>query len=111
MNKKGFTLVEILSSITIMALIATIASFNFVKIFDNEKEIGENNKDNIITTAACIYIELEENKNLKNTCLMNRCEITTDTLIKSGLLKEEDVNNSKVINIYKENNEKKCVIK
>ena len=42
---------------------------------------------------------------------MNRCEITTDTLIKSGLLKEEDVNNSKVINIYKENNEKKCVIK
>ena len=111
MNKKGFTLVEILSSITIMALIATIASFNFVKIFDNEKEIGENNKDNIITTAACIYIELEENKNLKNTCLTNGCEITTDTLIKSGLLKDDDVNNTKVINIYKENNEKKCVIK
>lgn len=111
MNKRGFTLIEILSSITIMALIATIASFNFVKIFDNEQEIGENNKDNIITTAACIYIELEENKNLKNTCLKNGCEITTDTLIESGLLKEDDVNNSKIINIYKENNEKKCVIK
>lgn len=111
MNKKGFTLIELLASITIMALIATIASINFVKIFDNERIIADNNKDTIITEAACVYIELEKNKDLKNTCLKNGCEISSDTLIKSGLLKEDDVSNSKVIHIYKENNEKKCIIK
>lgn len=111
MNKKGFTLIELLASITIMALIATIASINFVKIFDNERIIADNNKDTIITEAACVYIELEKNKDLKNTCLKNGCEISSDTLVKSGLLKEDDVSNSKVIHIYKENNEKKCIIK
>lgn len=111
MNKKGFTLIELLASITIMALIATIASINFVKIFDNERIIADNNKDTIIAEAACVYIELEKNKDLKNTCLKNGCEISSDTLIKSGLLKEDDVSNSKVIHIYKENNEKKCIIK
>jgi len=111
MNKNGFTLVELLSTITIMALIATIGSINMVKIFDNEENIAKNNKENIITEAACVYIELSSNKELKETCLTTGCDITTETLITSGLLKEEDVDNPKVINIYQENNEKKCVIK
>ncbi len=111
MNKKGFTLIELLSSIAIMGLIATIASINIVKIFDNKKTLSENNKNNIIETAACVYIELKENADLKETCLASHCEITTDTLIKEGLLDNEEVNEEKIIEIYKENNEKVCKIK
>ena len=111
MNKKGFTLVELLSSITILGLIATITSINIVKIFDNKKEFQDNTKDSIITTAACVYIELDENKDLKEKCLSTGCEINTDTLIKSGLLNKEDVDNPKVINISKKNNVKTCTLK
>ena len=50
------------------------------------------------------------NKNLKENCKVNGCSITVNTLILEGLLNEEDVDNSKVINIYYENNEQKYKI-
>ena len=111
MNKKGFTLIELLSSITIMTLIATIASINVVKIFDNKKEEAKSNENSIITTAACVYIEMEKNKDLKQKCLTYGCDIDTDTLINEGFLNENDVNKKTVINVRKVNNEKKCTIK
>ena len=111
MNNKGFTLIEILACITIIGLIATIASTNITKIFTKKEETTNNVKENILTTAACLYIELDKNKDLKETCLKNGCDITTNDLLKAGLLEKEDVSNLKVIHIYKENNEKKCQIK
>lgn len=111
MNKKGYTLIELLSTITIMSLIAVIASINIVKIFDDKEKEAKKSEESIITTAACLYIELNKNEQLKANCLQNECDITTDTLIKEGLLNEEDVSNTKVIHIKKENNEKKCTIK
>ncbi|MBE6154341.1 MAG: prepilin-type N-terminal cleavage/methylation domain-containing protein [Firmicutes bacterium] len=110
MNKKGFTLIELLCSITIISLITTIASINVISIFDTKKEQSIKNVNEIIETAACTYIELNKNKNLKENCLNNSCEINSDTLVKEGLLKEEDYKEV-TIKIYKDNNEKKCVIK
>jgi len=109
-NKKGFTLIELLATITIMTVIATITTVNIIKIYDNNESAQTKTKENIITTAACVYIELEKNKALKETCLDHGCQISTTTLIKAGLLNEEDVDKEKVINIYEENNEKKCTI-
>lgn len=111
MNKKGFTLIELLSSITIMTLIATIASINITKIFDNKNKAEEEKKENIITSAACVYIELSKNEDLKTECLNNGCNITTNDLIKDGILQEKDVDKDIVIHIEKVNNEKKCTIK
>ena len=110
-DKKGFTLVELLSTITIMTLVATIASINIVKIFDNKKETEEKSTKAVIETAACVYIELDKNKRLRETCLTSGCNISTDTLIKEGLLNEKDVDKQEVIHITKENNEKKCIVK
>ena len=99
MNKKGFTLIELLSTIAIMTVIATVLTVNVLNIFDRKQEIAEESLNNIITTAASVYLELNENKTLKENCKMNGCTITTDTLIKEGLLNEEDVDNKKIINI------------
>lgn len=110
-NKKGFTLVELLSTITIMTLVVTIASINIVKIFDNKKEEEEQTTKEVIEEAACVYIELDKNKVLKESCLTNGCFINTNTLIQEGLLNEKDVDKQKVIHIRKENNEKKCIVK
>lgn len=110
MDKKGFTLIELLTVVTLIALIATIASVNIVSIFDKKNEQNTKVQENIITTAACLYIDLSGNESLKNTCLTKGCEISTNTLINAGLLKNDDVDNNIVINIYSDNNEKKCVI-
>lgn len=110
-NKKGFTLIEILSTITVMGIIATVASFNIVEIFDKKLEEENNTKENIISKAACVYIELNKNKELKNNCLINGCLISTTTLIEEGLLYKEDVDKEQVINIEIKDNEKKCTLK
>ena len=110
MNKKGFTLIELLSTITIMTLIATVLTINVLNIFESKKNIAEERTNNIITTAASVYLELKENKELKESCKINGCNISVNTLIKEGLLNENDVDNSKVINIYYENNEQKYII-
>lgn len=110
MNKKGFTLIELLSTITIMTLIATVLTINVLNIFESKKNIAEERTNNIITTAASVYLELKENKALKESCKIKGCNISINTLIKEGLLNENDVDNSKVINIYYENNEQKYTI-
>ncbi len=110
MNKKGFTLIELLSTIAIMTIIATVLTVNVLNIFENKQKITNQTKENIITTAANVYLELNKNKELKENCKLNGCNISVNTLIKEGLLNEEDVNNSKVINIYYENNEQKVKI-
>lgn len=110
MNKKGFTLIELLATIAIMTVIATVLTINILDIFESKKKITDNTKNNIIATAANVYLELKENKNLKENCKVNGCSITVNTLILKGLLNEEDLDNSKVINIYYENNEQKYKI-
>lgn len=109
-NKKGFTLVELLSTITIMTVIATMATVNIIKIMDEKEKANDESINNVITSAACVYIELDKNKSLKETCLTYGCNINTDTLINEGLLKKEDVSKLEVIHIAKENNEKICTI-
>ena len=85
MDKKGFTLIELLSTITIMTVIATMVCINISKVFDNNDKEEENNNKII--------------------------DISTDILIKEGLLDKENVNNSKIIHIEMYNNEKRCTIK
>ena len=110
MNKKGFTLIELLATIAIMTVIATVLTINVLNIFESKEKMTKESMNNIIATAAKVYLELNKNEELKETCKTNGCRITTDTLIKEGLLSEEDVDNSKVINIYYENNEQKYKI-
>lgn len=111
MNKKGFTLVELLCTITIMGFIATMVSVNIVNIFEEKEKASEISKNSIVTEAACLYIDLDENKSLKENCKAYNCDITTEQLIKRGLLNESDVDNPEVINITYHNNEKICQIK
>lgn len=111
MNKKGYTLIELLTTITLLGLIATMASINTIKLFDEKKEQEEKNQEEIITSAAYVYIELSENKKFKEECLKNSCTINTNTLIEKGLLDEKNVSKNQVIHIYLDQKVKKCIIK
>lgn len=111
MNKLGFTLIEVLATISIMALIATMVVINMPKMFENSYAKNENNNNSLIEEAACLYIELNKNKDLKESCLNNGCDISIDDLIKEGLITEDIVGNSNFIHIEKYNNEKKCKVR
>ena len=110
MDKKGFTLIELLVTIAIMTLIATILTLNVLNIFDHQKKVADENKDRIMMSAASVYLELNENKDLKETCKTHGCKIPVKTLIYAGLLNEEDVDKNQVIHIYYENQIQKVEI-
>lgn len=110
MNKKGFTLIELLSTIAVMTVIATVLTINVLNIFESKKKMTEESINDLIATAASVYLELNENRDLKENCKQNGCSISVNTLIEEGLLSEEDVDNTKVINIYYENKEQKYSI-
>lgn len=113
MNKKGFTLVELLATITILAVISTIAAFSYTRILkDNKvkqceqkilyiekqalKFVSENpeflrNDNNIkipIDLAIDTYLEpkgylLNDLENLKDSDIINPL---TDKKFKKGIL-------------------------
>ena len=63
MNKKGFTLIELLATIAIMTVIATVLTINVLNIFESKEKMTKESMNNIIATAANVYLELNKNYN------------------------------------------------
>ena len=72
MNKKGFTLVELLAVIAILALLVIIALPNVLKMFNQAK------KDMFLTEAKTIYKEISK-KYISETMRGNKISIISNT--------------------------------
>lgn len=105
MNKKGFTLVELLATIGILVLMSVVIGTNIVSILNSTKEENKKNDKAVIEKAACVYVD-------SNAC--SNCErktsVTVQELIISGLISEEEYKDqsSKTVAITRTNNEKIC---
>ena len=107
MKNKGFTLIELIITITLIAIISVTVGVSVSNMLSNQKEKEAKELKKIIETAACIYYEVEDST-VK--------EVTLKTLVEAGLLDKDLTNpitkspleeNDKVeINWY--NNEKTC---
>ena len=88
MNKKGFTLVEVLVVLAILAILLLLVVPNMFTIMDKNKEKSCNSLRTNIESAAKLYVT--NNKyDLEFTCGSTK-EITLQTLVDSGDLKLED---------------------
>lgn len=95
-NKKGFTLVEVISAIVILSIIITLGVFSIIKVRSNILEKQYNNIKLEIELAAEKYYSDTESK-----------EVYVDTLIKEGYLKADnksmtiiDPRNKTILNCY-----------
>lgn len=106
MNKKGFTLVELMATIGLLAIMSLVIGVNITSILKSTKQNEEKFNKEQIEKAACVYYSSEElNQNPSGSQ-----EIFVKDLIESGLLDEtyRNVENRKVtINVN--DNEKKCI--
>lgn len=81
-NKNGFTLVELLATIAILGILATIAGISVSKILSKSKSDISEIQEKMIIEAAKAYAA--ENSG----CRKNGCTISISTLINEGYLDE-----------------------
>ena len=103
MNKKGFTLVELMATIGLLAIMSLVIGVNITSILKNTKQREEDFNKEQIEKAACVYYSSEElNKN-------GSTNITVENLIESGLLDETYRNENGKITVTVNDDEKKCI--
>lgn len=91
MNKKGFTLVELLSVITILGLLMTVATISVNNILSNQQQKLITDQIESLGEAASSYV-------MEERIVISKCSSVDINL-------EEVVKNSTLLNKYK-NNEK-----
>ena len=126
MDKKGFTLVELLATITILVLMSLIIGVNVTSILrsteDNEYKFDKEQ----IEKAACVFadsevrkdetLKNEYSKDYTNLCGGTSCTVAVVDLVKSGLLSKNYIDDNKPESEFKNKSvtvtytggEKKC---
>ncbi len=94
MKKNGFTLVEIIVTLGIMALIGVVIAGNFSGLFSEQEDKDYEAFVKQIEDSACMYVETAFTANEKSNCRKNTCTITVDKLVGRGYLDEELVDPS-----------------
>lgn len=88
MDKKGFTLVELLAVIAILAILATITLFATGNILSTSRENLSDTQKESLERAAKIYY-LEEGMDSNEEC------VNISTLIEKGYIEESEVKDPK----------------
>ena len=89
MDKKGYTLIELIAVIVIIALISTIVILNFDSIFTKSNTKKHDSFKNDLEKAACAYIDLDENATFKSSCYPSTCNVTVAQLVTSGMIADD----------------------
>lgn len=91
MDKKGYTLIELIAVVVIIAMVAIIIVINFDRILGKSDDKKEAAFKADIEKAACVYVDLKENSIFKSSCYPNTCTVTVANLISSGLVKDDEI--------------------
>lgn len=89
LNKKGFTLVELLVVLVILVVIMSIAIPSITSSLERSKEKQKDATIKLIVSAAELYVD--SHKNTYADCKSsNICRISIKDLISNGLLSKEE---------------------
>lgn len=99
MKKSGFTLIELIITIAIMALIGIVISTNMLGLFSQEEDRDYEEFVKKIEDAACIYVETGFSSSERTSCRNNGCTISIQNLISKGYISDDlkDPSNGKKI--------------
>ncbi len=91
---KGFTLIELIITIGLMAILGYLLVANLGTTLTNEQDKQYEEFKDTLENAACVYIDLSEASSLKASCLRNgSCTISLETILRKGLISEDDLVN------------------
>lgn len=121
MKKNGFTLIELIVTIGLVAVMGVVISVNVLGLFSDQEDQEYNTFIKDLEESACMYVETAFTTEERSDCRKNGCTITIDMLLKKGYIEDSLVDPStgeKVVNNknkYKvtvawQNNVKQCKI-
>lgn len=94
--KKGFTLIEIIITIGLLAIIGTVIVSNLSVTYTRQQEEQYENFKANLEKAACAYIDFNAYASLKSTCQANgSCTVTVQDLLEEGIIEDSDLTNPK----------------
>lgn len=87
-DNKGFTLIEMLVCIGIIAALGVVIGLSATTVINNTKYAKNESTMKDLFTAASVYIELSENATLKDSCKSNStgCTVSLSDLTDKGLV-------------------------
>ena len=88
MNNKGFTLIEILVAIAILAIASGFVATRFFGLINNQNDFENEVLAKSIAEAAYIFYDSEENKNVDGRLINQDCQ-SIGKLIENGFLLED----------------------
>lgn len=95
MNKKGFTLIELIVTIALIGFVGIVLSINVIKIVNDQNKKNEEQAKMLVEEAACAYAVLSTSH------CESGCIVSGQTLINEGLIDEEI--NGVTISLYSVN--------
>lgn len=112
MKKSGFTLIEMIVTIALLAFVGIVVSMNVVKVVNNQNDNKRETVVSLIEEAACAY------SGLSTADCEDGCNISLEDLLNEGLI-DEEINgysllkcNANNVSVTIDNNGlKKCVLK
>lgn len=113
MNKKGFTLVELLATLIVLALVMSLGTYSISSIIENSKEKNyELLISNIKDAAESYYNECRYMPTMECSEVNGGYQISLSELVVSGFLKGNSVDdsNNKVVDPRDNNDMSNCII-
>lgn len=114
MDKRGFTLIEVIVVIAILGMLSVIVTISLTSTLDNTNQNTCNRFVTEVEEAACVYAALS---NKEVVCNRSNCEpIPLKYLVEEGLIKSlkdgctnSDIDLSETVTVtWDENGEKNC---
>ncbi len=92
MNKKGFTLIELIVTIGLLCLLGAVIVTNLSSNLSSQQDTVYREFKRTLEEAACVFVDMNVGNTVRSTCKTSgSCQVTMSMLLDNGYIEESDL--------------------